>query len=108
MPRYQEKLSEKAQTTERLASSHCARTFVSTSSSLYASNLGFPGGSAVKESIWNAEGAGDSGSIPGSERSPGGGNGSPLWYFCLNSPMDRGAWLATGYGVAKSWTRLSG
>ena len=40
-------------------------------------------------------------------RSPGGGNGNPLQYFCLENPMDRGAWWATVHGVAKSWTRLS-
>ena len=41
-------------------------------------------------------------SIPGSERSPGEGNGHPLRYTCLGNPMDRGAWGATVYGVAKS------
>ena len=45
--------------------------------------------------------------IPGSGRSPGEGNGSPLQYSCLGNPMDRGAWLATVCGVAKSRTRLS-
>ena len=49
----------------------------------------FPGGSAGKESAYNA---GDAGSIPGSGRSPGGGNGNPLQYCCLENPMDRGAW----------------
>ena len=43
----------------------------------------------------NAGGAEDVGSIPGSGRSPGGGNGSPLQYSCLENPMDRGAWWAT-------------
>ena len=38
---------------------------------------------------------------------PGGGNGNPLWYSCLQDLMDRGAWQATVHGVAKSWTRLS-
>ena len=51
--------------------------------------LGFPGGSDVKVSACNA---GDLGSIPGSGRSPGGGNGNPLWYSCLENPMDGGAW----------------
>ena len=46
------------------------------------------------------------GSIPGWERSPGGGHGNPLQYSCLENPMDRGAWRATVHGVAKSWTRL--
>ena len=49
----------------------------------------------------------DAGSIPGSGRSPREGHGNPLWYFCLENPMDRGTWWATVYGVAKSWTRLS-
>ena len=49
----------------------------------------------------------DTGSIPGSERSPGGGHGSPLQYSCLENSMDRGAWQATVHGVAKCWTRLS-
>ena len=43
---------------------------------------------------------GDAGSIPGSERSPGEGNGNPLQYSCLGNP-DRGAWQATAYGVTK-------
>ena len=42
------------------------------------------------------------GSIPGSGRSPGGGNGNPLQYFCPENPMDRGAWQATILGVVKS------
>ena len=51
--------------------------------------------------------AGDLGSIPGPERSPGEGNGNPLQYSCLENPIDRGAWRATVHGVPKSWTRLS-
>ena len=43
----------------------------------------------------------------GQGRSPGGGNGKPLQYSCLQNPMDRGAWLATVHRVAKSQTRLS-
>ena len=60
--------------------------------------MGFPGGSAVKNLPVNA---GDVGSIPGSGRFPGEGNGSPPWYSCLRNPMDRGAWWATVHGVAK-------
>ena len=48
--------------------------------------------------------AGDTGSVPGSERSPGGGNDNPLQYDCLEHPMDRGAWWATVHGVTKIWT----
>ena len=44
----------------------------------------------------------DTGLIPGSGRSPGGGHGNPLQYSCLENPMDRGAWRATVHGVAKS------
>ena len=51
--------------------------------------------------------AGDAGSIPGSGRSPGEGNGNPLQYSCLGNPMDRGAWRATDHGVAKSLAWLS-
>ena len=49
----------------------------------------------------------DAGSVPGSRRSPGEGNGNPLQYSCLGNPMDREAWQATVHGVAKSQTRLS-
>ena len=45
----------------------------------------------------------DAGSIPGSERSPGGGNGNPPQYSCLESPMDRGAWRATVRSVAQKY-----
>ena len=47
--------------------------------------------------------AGDTGSIPGSERSSG-GNGNPLQYSCLENPIDRGTWRATVHGVTKSQT----
>ena len=67
-------------------------------------NWGFPGGSDGKASACNA---GDLGSIPGSGRSPGAGNGNPLQYCCLENSMDGGAWWATVHGVAKSQTQLS-
>ena len=66
--------------------------------------MGFPGGSEGKASACNA---GDLGSIPGSGRSPGEGNGNPLQYSCLENPMDGRAWWATVHGVAKSQTRLN-
>ena len=66
--------------------------------------IGFPGDADVKESACNA---GNPGSIPGSGRSPGEGNGNPLQYSSLENPIDRGAWQATVHGVAKSWTQLS-
>ena len=46
----------------------------------------------------------DQGSIPGSGRSPGEGNGNPLQYYCLENPMDRGSWQARVHGVAESDT----
>ena len=58
----------------------------------------------VKASACNA---GDPGSIPGSGRSLGEGNGNPLQYSCLENSMDGGAWWATVHGVAKSRTRPS-
>ena len=48
----------------------------------------------------------DTGSIPGSGRSPGGGHGNSLQYYCLENPMDRGAWQATVHGIAKNQTLL--
>ena len=51
--------------------------------------------------------AGDSGSVPGSGRSPGGGLGNPLQYSCLENPLDRGTRRAAVRGVIKSWTQLS-
>ena len=48
----------------------------------------------------------DGGSIPGLERSPGGGYGNPLQYSCVENPMDRGSWQATVHRVTKSQTRL--
>ena len=65
---------------------------------------GFPGGSDGKASACNV---GDAGSISGSGRSPGEGNGNPLQHTCLENPMDGGAWWAAFCGVAKSQTRLS-
>ena len=63
----------------------------------------FPGDSVVKNPPPNA---GDMGLIIQSGRSPGGGNGNPLRYSCLQNPTDRGAWRATVHGFAKSQTLL--
>ena len=71
---------------------------------MHLGDEGFPGGSEGKASACDVE---DPGSIPGSGRSPGEGNGNPLQYSCLENPMDRGACWATAHGVAKSRTRLS-
>ena len=59
---------------------------------------GFPGGTVIKNLPAQA---GDVGSIPGLERSPGKENGNPLQYSCLENPMDRGAWWAAVHGIAK-------
>ena len=64
-------------------------------------NSDFPGGSDSKAPAYNV---GDPGSIPGSGRSPGEGNGNPLQYSCLDNPMDGGAWWATVHRVAESRT----
>ena len=60
--------------------------------------MGFPGGSVVKNLTANA---GDVDLIPESGRYPGGGNGNPLQYSCLQNPMDRGAWQAKVHEVPK-------
>ena len=66
-----------------------------------AQNMGFPGGSVVKNPPVSA---GDAGSLPDPGRSPGGGNGNPFHYSCLGNPTDRGAWWATVHGVTKNPT----
>ena len=65
---------------------------------------GLPGSLVIKNPPVNA---GDAGLMPGSERSPGEGNGNPLQYSCLGNPMDRAAWWATVQGVTKSCMYLS-
>ena len=60
----------------------------------------------VKNPPANAGDLRDSGSTPGSGRSPGGGHRNPLQYSCLENPMDRGAWRATVHSVAQNQTRL--
>ena len=67
----------------------------------YGDELGFPGGSDSKESACNA---GDLGLIPGLGRSPEGGHGNHSSILAWRIIMDRGAWRAIVYGVAKSWT----
>ena len=62
------------------------------------SKLGFLGGSVVKNPPANA---GDVGLIPGLGRSLGKGNGNPVQNYCLGNPIDRGAWWAIVYRVAK-------
>ena len=72
--------------------------------SYFPNPMGCPDGSDGKESACNA---GDSGSLPVSGKSLEEGNGNPLQYSCLENPMDGGAWRATVYEVAQSWTQLS-
>ena len=64
-------------------------------------NEDFPGSSDSKESVCNAR---DLSLVPGSGRSPGKGNGNPLYYSGLEIPMGRGAWWATVHRVTKSQT----
>ena len=65
---------------------------------------GFPNDSVGKDSACNAGDTGDASLIPGSGRSPGGGNGNPLQHCFLRNTMDRGAWWVTVHGVANSQT----
>ena len=79
---------------------HSASQLVSKASWLYQLSFkGFPHSSVDKQSACNA---GDPGSIPGWERSPGEGNGNPLQYSRLENPTDRGAWQASVHGVARA------
>ena len=66
--------------------------------------MGFSGGSVDKESAGDAGDAEDTGLIPGSGRSPGGGHGNLLQYSCLENPTGRGTWRAAIHRIAKSWT----
>ena len=70
---------------------------------IYVTRLGFSGGSVGEESACNA---GDTNSVPGSERSLAGGHDDPLRDSCLENPMDRGAWHTVVHRVAKSRTEV--
>ena len=69
-------------------------------------DTGFSGGASCKESAANEGDMRCTGLIPGSGRSPGGGHGNPLQYFCLENLMERGAYWAMDHKVAKSQTWL--
>ena len=66
--------------------------------------MGYPGGAMVKNMPASAGDTRDMGSIPGSGKSPGEGNGNPLQYSCLENPMDRGVWWAIVHEVRASQT----
>ena len=66
-----------------------------------------PSGSAGQEPARKAGDRGGMGSASGWGRPPGGGNGNPFQYSCLENPLDRGAWWAPVHGVTESWIRLS-
>ena len=66
---------------------------------------GFPGDAMIKSLAANAGDTRDSGLIPGLGRSPGGGDGNPFQYSCLENPMDTGAWRVTVHGVSKESDR---
>ena len=68
--------------------------------------MGFPGGASGKEPTCQCRTHKRPGSIPGSGRRPGEGNGNPFQCSCLGNPKDRGAWWATVHKVAKSQIQL--
>ena len=77
--------------------------------SLPNSFLGFPGGPSAKELACQCTRLRDTGLLPVTGRSPGGGHGNPLQNSCLENPMDRGAWQATAHRVtvAHDWSDLA-
>ena len=82
------------------------KTDLKKQSLIFMLNLGFTDGSAGTESNCNVGDTGDTGSVPGSGRSLGGGNDNPLQFSCLKNPMDRAAWRTTVHRVTKSQTWL--
>ena len=71
---------------------------------MFTVEKGFPGAAVVKNLPADVGNARDVGLIPGSERSPGEGNGNPLHYSCLENSMNRGAWEATVHSVPRNRT----
>ena len=69
--------------------------------------MGFPGCSMLEDPLANAGDIGVAGSVPGSGKSPGGRNGNPFQYSCLEHLMDRGAWCPAVHGATNSQTQLS-
>ena len=78
-----------------------AKIFASTKFKNRCRTLGLPWWWSGKESVCNTGDIRDAGVIPGSEKFPGEWNGNPLQYSSLGNPMDRGAWQATVYEIAK-------
>ena len=74
---------------------------------LYSELWASPVAQLVKKLPASSGDTADIGSVPGSGRSPGEGNGNPLQYSCLENSMDREAWLATVHGITKSWAQLN-
>ena len=64
--------------------------------------MGFPNGSVGKESACNPGDIGETGSMSELRRSPGGGNGYPVRYSCLENSIDRGVWRVTVHGVTET------
>ena len=87
-----------------MSQSRISHTYFSLCLGLPLHPVDFPGGTVVKNLSASARNAGDSGLIPASGRSPGGGNGHLRQHFCLGNPMDRRTWWATVHGVAESQT----
>ena len=74
----------------------------------FQQQMGFPDGTAGKDSAYNAGDSGDVGLIPGSERSFQGGKWQPtLVFFCLKNPTERSVWPHTVHSVTESWSQLS-
>ena len=72
----------------------------------YVFIMGFPGGASGKEPACQCRRLKRRRFDPWVRKIPGEGHSNPLQYSCLENPMDRGAWVATVHGVAKSWTQL--
>ena len=81
--------------------------FIKNTSGGFTGLRDFPVGAGVKNQASKAGDTRGIDTIPGSGRSPGGGNGHPLQYSCSENPMDRRTWRATVYGVVKSQTQLT-
>ena len=75
--------------------------------SIFSWIWGLPGGIVVKICLPSAGNTREAGSILGSRRFPGVGNGNLLQHVCVRNPVDRGAWWVTVHGVAKSWIWVS-